>query len=118
MRTLTAVLLLAIAGCSRSISIELPAHSLTVLVYSQDKVTQRCAIAPGTDKYKKLSQLMQQNASGWHRRSTNYVPSIVVIGPNINLYFTDDSVVESGSSGEYSRPISGDAYRFLECKAT
>ncbi|MEJ0006252.1 MAG: hypothetical protein WDM77_07670 [Steroidobacteraceae bacterium] len=114
----TAVLLLAIAGCSRSISIVLPAHSLTVLVYSQGKVAQRCAIVPGSEKFKSLSQLMQQNAAGWHSRSANYVPSIVVIGPDVNLYFMDDSMVVNYSGGEYSRTISADAYKFLECKST
>ena len=111
-------MVLATVGCSRSLSIRLPAHSLTVMVYSQGKVSERCAIAPGSKKYSQLSQYMQQNADGWHGRSGDYVPSIVVIGPDLNLYFMDDSVVVNNSGGEYTRTVSGDSYRFLDCKAT
>ncbi len=107
-----------VAGCARSISIALPHTPLTVMVYSQGKVSQRCAIAPGSDKFRKLGQLMQENTAGWHSRSADYVPSMVVIGSGINLYFVDDSVIVSNSGGEYSRTLPADSYKFLECKAS
>ena len=106
---------LAIVGCAKSISVALPPKPLTVMVYSQGRVSQRCAIAPGSDKFRKLGQLMQENATGWHSRRADYVPSIVVIGSGINLYFVEDSVVVSDSGGEYSRTLPADSYRFLEC---
>jgi hypothetical protein len=107
--------LLALVGCARSISIALPHTPLTIMVYSQGKVSQRCAIAPGSDKFRKLGQLLQANAAGWHSRSADYMPSIVVIGSDLNLYFVEDSVIVSETGGEYSRTIPADSYRFLEC---
>jgi hypothetical protein len=114
----TVLPLFALLGCARSISVALPHTALTVTVYSEGKVTQRCAIAPGSDKFRKLGQLMQENAAGWHSRSADYVPSIVVIGSDLNLYFVEDSVIVGESGGEYSRTIPAAAYKFLECKAS
>jgi hypothetical protein len=114
----TVLPLLALVGCARSISVALPHTALTVMVYSDGKVTQRCAIAPGSEKFRKLGQLMQANAAGWHSRSTDYMPTIVVIGSDINLYFVEDSVIVGESGGEYSRTIPADSYKFLECKSS
>jgi hypothetical protein len=107
-----------VAGCSRSIAIDIPAQTLTVLMYAQGNATQRCAIAPGSDKFRQLKQFLQQNSAGWRTRSANYVPSIVVIGPAINLYFMDDFVVMNYAGGEYFHPVSRDSYQFLICRTT
>jgi hypothetical protein len=116
------LLCLAIAGCSRSIAIDIPAQTLTVLVYSQGTATaiatQRCDIAPGSEKFRKLKQLLQQNSAGWRTRSADYTPSIVVIGPAINLYFAEDFVVMNYSGGEYFHPLARDSYQFLDCGTT
>ena len=112
------LLYLAIAGCSRSIAIDIPPQTLTVLIYSQGTATQRCSIAPGSEKFRKLKQFMQQNSAGGGTRSADYMPSIVVIGPAINLYFADDFVVMNYSGGEYFRPVSRDSYQFLDCRTT
>jgi hypothetical protein len=107
-----------IAACSRSISTELPQQNLTVLNYVQGKISLRCALAPGTAKYRKLGDLLRENKDGWHHHSSDYTPSVVVIGGDLNLYFTEDTVVISDSRGEYSHSVDPDAYRFLNCKAT
>jgi hypothetical protein len=112
------VLCLALVGCSRSIAIDIPPQTLTVLIYSQGSATRRCAITPGSDKFLKLKQFLQQNSSGWRTRSADYEPSIVVIGPAINLYFMDDFVVMNYSGGEYFHPVSRDSYQFLNCRTT
>jgi hypothetical protein len=112
------MLCLAIAGCSRSIAIEIPSQTLTVLVYAQGTAAERCDIAPGSEKFRKLKQFMQQNSAGWHTRNADYMPSIVVIGPAINLYFADDFVVMNYSGGEYFHPVSRDSYQFLDCRTT
>jgi hypothetical protein len=116
---LTAVVgaLLAAAGCSRTISVNLTPQTLTVVTYSQGKADRRCSIAPGSAKFRKLSDFLKQSAEGWHSRSSDYKPSLVVIGSDINLYFMEDSVVMNYSSGEYSRTVSPDSYAFLDCKA-
>ena len=110
------VLLLATA-CSRSMSVELAAQPLTVVQYAQGKATQRCVIAPGADKFRKLAEFMKQNADGWHKRSADYEPSLMVIGSDINLYFQDDLLVMSYNGGEYSRKVAPDSYAFLVCGA-
>jgi hypothetical protein len=117
---LALALCLALVGCSRSIAVDIPAQTLTVLVYSQGTAiaTQRCDIAPGTEKFRKLKQLLQQNSAGWRTRSADYMPSIVVIGPAINLYFAEDFVVMNYSGGEYFHPLTRDAYQFLDCGTT
>lgn len=109
--------LLVLVGCARTISIAPPSKPLTVMVYAQGKVVQRCAIAPGTEKMRKFGQLMQQNAAGWHSQSEGYEPELVVIGSDINLYFMGDLAVVNNARGEYSRPIPADTYKFLECKS-
>jgi hypothetical protein len=60
---------------------------------------------------------MKQSAQGWHSRSSDYKPELVVIGTDINLYFMGDTVVMNYSGGEYSRTVSADSYAFLDCKA-
>jgi hypothetical protein len=110
--------LLAGAGCSHTISINLTPQTLTVVTYSQGKADRRCSIAPDSAKFRKLSEFMKQSAQGWHSRSSDYTPSLVVIGTDINLYFMGDSVVMNYSGGEYSRTVSPDSYAFLDCKAT
>jgi hypothetical protein len=112
------LLCLAITGCSRSIAIDIPLQTLTVLIYSQGTATQRCEIAPASEKFRRLKQFMQQNSAGWRTRSADYMPSIVVIGPAINLYFADDFVVMNYSGGEYFHPVSRDSYQFLDCRTT
>lgn len=109
--------LLLVGGCSRSISVELPAQALTVVMYSQGKASQRCMLAPNSDKFHKLSDFMKQNASGWHKRTADYMPSLVVIGTQISLYFMDDLLVINYSGGEYSRNVAPDSYAFLSCGA-
>lgn len=111
---LVLVLLLA-AGCSRSISVELPAQALTVVVYSHGQASQRCAIAPASDKFRKLADFMKANAAGWRKRSADYTPSLVVIGSDINMYFMDDLMVMNYNGGEYSRNVTPDSYAFLDC---
>jgi hypothetical protein len=111
------LLLLFTAGCSRSITLQIPSQTLTVETFSQGKAVQRCSVAPGSEKFRKLSQLMQQSVAGWRSRSADYVPSIVVIAGDISLYFMGDSVVVSYSGGEYSRSIAAGSYAFLNCKA-
>ena len=115
---LALMLCLATTGCSRSIAIDIPSQTLTVLIYSQGTATQRCDIAPGSEKFRRLKQFMQQNSAGWRTRSADYMPSIVVIGPAINLYFADDFVVMNYSGGEYFHPVSRDSYQFLDCRTT
>jgi hypothetical protein len=110
------VLLLA-SACSHSISVEFPAQPLTVVQYAQGKATQRCVIAPGADKFRKLADFMKQNTDGWHKRSADYEPSLMVIGPDVNMYFQDDLLVMSYNGGEYSREVAPDAYAFLACGA-
>jgi hypothetical protein len=90
---------------------------LTVETYSQGKADRRCSIAPASAKFGKLKDFLKQNAQGWHSRSADYQPSLVVIGSDINLYFMGDSVVMNYSGGEYSRSVSPDSYAFLDCKA-
>jgi hypothetical protein len=110
--------LLAAAGCTRTISVDLTPQMLTVVTYSQGKADRHCSIAPDSAKFRKLSEFMKQSAQGWHSRSSDYKPELVVIGTNINLYFMGDSVVMNYSGGEYSRTVSPDSYAFLDCKAT
>jgi len=118
-KLISAVLLaVAVAGCSRTISLTLPPQPLTVFMYSQGKATTRCGVAPGSDKFLKLSEFLKRNSDGWRKRSTNYVPLLVVIGSDINFYFMDDSVVVNYSAGEYSRSITPDQYAFLNCKTS
>jgi hypothetical protein len=112
----TWVLLLATA-CSRSISVELPAQALTVVAYTQGIASQRCVISPASDKFRTLAGFMKQNADGWHKRSGDYVPTLVVIGPDINLYFMDDQLVMNYDGGEYSRKVAPGSYAFLNCGA-
>ncbi len=110
------VLLLA-SGCSRSISVQLPAQALTVVMYSQGKASQRCVIAPNSDKFHKLADFIRQNADGWHKRSADYMPSLVVIGSDINMYFMDELLVMNYNGGEYSRDVASGSYAFLSCGA-
>ena len=58
---------------------------------------------------------MKQNADGWHKRSEDYVPSLVVIGSDINMYFMNDLLVMNYNGGEYSRNVPPDSYAFLAC---
>jgi len=109
------LVLLLVTGCSRSISVELPSQALTVVVYSHGKASQRCVIAPASDKFHNLSDFLKANAAGWHKRSGDYTPSLVVIGPDINLYFMDDLLVMNYNGGEYSRNVTPDSYAFLSC---
>jgi hypothetical protein len=110
--------LLGAAGCTRTISINLTPQMLTVLTYLQGKPDRRCSIAPDSAKFRKLSDFIRQNAQGWHSRSSDYQPQLVVIGTDINLYFMGDTVVMNYSGGEYSHAVSPDSYAFLDCKAT
>jgi hypothetical protein len=112
-----ALLFVVLAACTRSITVALPPQTATVMAYSDGKVVQRCGFRPDSEKFQKLSQLLQQNSGGWHKRYTNYQPSILVVDGDVSLYFMDDSVVLNYSGGEFSRGISSDAYQFLNCKA-
>ncbi|HTY94880.1 MAG TPA: hypothetical protein VMC02_13380 [Steroidobacteraceae bacterium] len=111
-------LLLTLCGCSRSISVQLPAQKLVVLVYADGKVAERCSIAPGSEKFRKLADLVQQGTARWHSRIGAYVPSLLVVGADITLNFRSDSVDLTYSGGDYIRSISPDAYAFLRCKGT
>jgi hypothetical protein len=112
----SAILILLLAtGCSRSISVELPSQALTVVVYSQGKASQRCVIAPASTKFSELADFLKANAAGWHKRSGDYTPSLVVIGSDINMYFMDDLLVMNYNGGEYSRDVTRDSYAFLNC---
>jgi hypothetical protein len=112
----SALLVLVLAtACSRSISVELPAQALTVVTYVQGKASQRCVVAPASDKFHKLADFMKQNAEGWHKRSGDYVPSLVVIGSDINMYFMNDLLVMNYNGGEYSRAVAPESYAFLAC---
>ena len=113
---LTALLLLALSACSRSITISLPPQSVTVMAYSAGKVVQRCGFSAGTEKFRKLAELLQQHSSGWHKRYTNYVPQFLVVDGDVSLYFMDGSMVLNYSEGEFSRAVSSDDYQFLNCK--
>jgi|SRR5580700_1904725 hypothetical protein len=112
-----AFLFVLLAACTRSITVALPPQTATVMAYADGKVVQRCGIRPGSEKFQKLSQLLQQNSGGWHKRYTNYQPSMMVVDGDVSLYFMDGSVVLNYSGGEFSRGISSDAYQFLDCKA-
>jgi hypothetical protein len=110
-----ALLLIATSACTRSISVVLPPKTATVMGYADGKVTQRCAIRPDSEKFHKLRELLEQNSGGWHKRYTNYQPSIMVVDGDVSLYFMDGSVVLNYSGGEFSRGLSADAYQFLNC---
>ena len=73
------------------------------------------ALPQRSDKFHKLAEFMKQNAAGWHKRSEDYEPSLVVIGSNVNLYFMNDLLVMSYNGGEYSRNVAPDSYSFLVC---
>ncbi len=109
-------LLLLLAACTRSITIALPQRSATVMAYADGKVLQRCGFRPGTEKFRKLGELLAQHAGGWHKRYTNYQPSLLVVVGDVSLYFMDDSMVINYSEGEFSRGVSSDDYQFLNCK--
>ena len=109
--------LLLLSACTRSLSITLPEQFVTVMGYSQGKVVQRCGIRPGTDKFKRLSQLLATHASGWHKRYTSYDPTFLVVDGDISLYFMGGSMVLSDAEGEFSRGIAEQDYQFLGCKA-
>ncbi|MGC1459230.1 MAG: hypothetical protein WA825_13210 [Steroidobacteraceae bacterium] len=111
-----AVSFVALTACTRSITVPLPQQTVTVMAYADGKVVQRCGIRPGSEKFSKLSRLLQQNSGGWHKRYTNYQPSIMVVDGDVSLYFMSDSVVVNYSEGEFSRGISAEAYQFLNCK--
>jgi hypothetical protein len=110
-----AFLLLIGTGCSRTISVELPPQRLTLVVYAQGQAVQRCAIAPGSEKFLKLNELLKQSAAGWHHPSAGYVPALAVIGSDTNLYFTEESLIMSYSGGEYAHAVSADSHAFLKC---
>lgn len=114
---LLALLFAALSACSRSITIALPQQTVTVMAYSEGKVVQRCGFRPDAEKFRKLSQLLQQHSDGWRKRHTNYVPSYLVVDGDVSLYFMDDSMVLSNAEGEFSRGISSDDYQFLNCKS-
>ncbi len=86
-----------------------------MVTYVQGKASQRCGIAPASDKFHKLADFLKQNADGWHKRSGDYQPSLVVIGPNVDLYFANDLLVMDYNGGEYSRPVAPESYAFLMC---
>jgi hypothetical protein len=112
-----ALALLVLSACTRSITIQLPQQVVTVMAYSQGKVIQRCGFRPDTEKFRKLSQLLQQHSGGWHKRYTNYEPAFLVVDGDVSLYFMDGSMVLNYSEGEFSRGVSSDDYEFLNCKA-
>jgi hypothetical protein len=111
-----ALLLLVLTACTRSITIALPQQSVTVMAYADGKVVQRCGFRPGTEKFRKLSQLLEQYSGGWHKRYTNYQPTFLVVDGDVSLYFMDGSMVLNDSEGEFSRGVSADDYQFLNCK--
>jgi hypothetical protein len=111
-----AFLFVVMAACTRSITVALPPQTATVMAYAEGKVVQRCAIRPGSEKFQKLSQLLEQHSGGWHKRYTNYEPSVMVVDGDVSLYFMDGSVVLNYSGGEFSRGLAPDAYQFLNCK--
>ncbi len=111
-----ALLLLVLTACTRSITIALPQQSVTVMGYADGKVVQRCGFGPGTEKFRKLSQLLEQHSGGWHKRHTNYQPTLLVVDGDVSLYFMDGSMVINYSDGEFSRGVSADDYQFLSCK--
>ncbi|HTC50443.1 MAG TPA: hypothetical protein VK700_00745 [Steroidobacteraceae bacterium] len=114
---LTAFLFIALSACTRSITITLPQQTVTVMAYADGKVVQRCGFRSGTEKFRKLSELLAQHSGGWHKRYTNYVPSLLVVDGDVSLYFMDGSMVVNYSEGEFSRGVSSDDYQFLNCKA-
>jgi hypothetical protein len=111
-----ALLLIATSACTHSITVTLPPQTATVMAYANGKVVQRCAIRSGSEKFQKLNQLLQQHSGGWHKRYTNYQPSILVVDGDVSLYFMDGSVVVNYSGGEFSRNLAADTYEFLNCK--
>jgi hypothetical protein len=111
-----AVLLVLLAGCTHSVSVALPSQTVTVMAYADGKVVERCGFGPGSEKFQKLSQLLQQNSGGWHKRHSDYQPEFMVVDGDVSLYFMSDSVVLNYSGGEFTRGMSPDAYHFLDCK--
>lgn len=110
--------LLAVTACTRSMSVSLPPQSLTVLVYAQGKVSQHCKIAPDSDKFRKLSELLRQNAAGWHKSLMHYDPLILVEGAEVSINVMDDSVVMNKGDGDYAHAIPAGSFAFLGCKAS
>ncbi|HEV2701436.1 MAG TPA: hypothetical protein VGV09_07385 [Steroidobacteraceae bacterium] len=115
-RAASVAVLLALAACTHSISLVLPPQTVTVMAYADGKVVERCGFRPGSEKFQKLSQLLQQNSGGWHKRHSDYQPEILVVDGDVSLYFMSDSVVLNYSGGEFSRGIAPAAYHFLDCK--
>jgi hypothetical protein len=112
-----ALLFVLLTACTRSITITLPQQPVTVMGYTDGKVTQRCGFRPDSDKFRKLAQLLEQHSGGWHKRYTNYQPMLLVVDGEVSLYFMSGSMVVNYSEGEFSRGVSDDDYQFLNCKA-
>lgn len=110
------MLLAVLPACTRSISVVLPSQTVTVMAYADGKVVERCGFRPGAEKFQKLSQLLQQNSGGWHKRHSNYQPELMVVDGDISLYFMSGSVVLNDSDGEFTRDLSAETYHFLDCK--
>ena len=111
-----AFMLLVLTACTRSITIALPQQSVTVMAYADGKVVQRCGFRSDSEKFRKLSQLLEQHSGGWHKRYTNYQPSFLVVDGDVSLYFMDGSMVISYGEGEFSHGVSADDYQFLNCR--
>ena len=59
-----ALMLAVLVACTRSLSVALPSQTVTVMTYADGKVVERCGFRPGSQKFQKLNQLLQQNSGG------------------------------------------------------
>ena len=116
LRLATALVLVAAAGCTHSMSVALlPGESLDLYVYSEGRVVDRCMVPPGDDRYKRLDAWLKAHTDGWSVAIADYVPNILVHGSRFRLNFMSGAAILGRDYEQYSHRVYPSEYAYLRC---
>ena len=113
------VAVLALASCSRTLALRLPADTplelKTFVVTGVEAHPRTKTLQPQASEYQRLQEWLVRNQSGWSQSfSTTPIQGVIVHAPGITLHFVADTVFASTDQGQFQKELRHEDYAFLE----
>jgi hypothetical protein len=107
---------LALAGCTRTISFNLPrVETFDIYVYVGGRAAEHCQMLPDDAKFMALNNWLRSNAQGWTFTPNTYVPGVLVSGKTFSINFQRSAAILNYAGGEYSHVVDPSQYQYLVC---
>ena len=113
------VAVLALASCSRTLALRIPADTplelKTFVATGVDARPRTRTLQPKAPDYQRLQEWLGRNQSGWSQSfSTTPGQGVIVHAPGITLHFLADTVFASTDQGQFQKQVRHEDYAFLE----